>query len=155
MRSVRRDQTELLPLPKRLRDYLNTAHYYSEQFNVSSSMHSPQLEPQQKHLRQSLNGQRSDTKSFADVFFFPFQSPAYINYDTEELRILRRVDVYFHHCKTKTKNLTVKLRNNPNNISLFHVFLFDEGNNHIIILKITIHIRLSPVEMQEIYLSYD
>ena len=46
--------------------------------------------------------------------------------------------------KTKTKNLTVKLRNNPNNISLFHVFLFDEGNNHIIILKITIHIRVFP-----------
>ena len=39
LKFVRRDQISLLPLPKRLREYLNTAHYYSEQLQVT--MHSP------------------------------------------------------------------------------------------------------------------
>ena len=43
LKFVRRDQISLLPLPKRLRDYLNTAHYYSEQLvnGTTSSHHSP------------------------------------------------------------------------------------------------------------------
>jgi len=39
LKFVRRDQIGLLPLPMRLREYLNTAHYYSEQLQVT--MHSP------------------------------------------------------------------------------------------------------------------
>lgn len=40
LKLVRRDQIHMLPLPRRLRDYLNTAHYYSEQLQ-GSQCHSP------------------------------------------------------------------------------------------------------------------
>lgn len=43
LKYVRRDQIALLPLPKRLRDYLNTAHYYSEQtLGTTTKNHSSQ-----------------------------------------------------------------------------------------------------------------
>jgi len=42
LKFMRRDQISLLPLPLRLREYLNTAHYYSELLQVTGgNMHSP------------------------------------------------------------------------------------------------------------------
>lgn len=35
LKLIRRDQISMLPLPKRLREYLNTTHYYSEQLQGS------------------------------------------------------------------------------------------------------------------------
>lgn len=35
LKLIRRDQISMLPLPRRLREYLNTTHYYSEQLQGS------------------------------------------------------------------------------------------------------------------------